>query len=448
MIEITSIIIQFLLFIFFSYFPFNKYTFPKISNLVENSNYSIFFLNIAILLFFFLIFSFTTIKLRMVFILIFSTYTILFLFNSSKIIKEIFSINNIELKLFFCAINLFIFFNTANKLSIGFDGHLTWITKVNNFYLDKNYFSLFYEKTFLSNYPHLGSYSWAFFWKNSFLQKEYFGRLFYNYIYILSLFVLIDNFKILSSAKKLFILLILIIFTYQQNFNLEGYQEYLMFALLIFCTKIFVLIIESKHSKSYGLFFLLLLIMILIPWIKNEGVFYSLFFNLIFLQTKENLKKKLILSFIILTNIVVQIFIVKFMFSANSFFDIPIEKSNILGNLNFKELISRITYISFYLLHSSLKYPLILFNIFSLFLVFKHRNYLVNSHYLLFFLLLNIIFLYAVYIFTHHDVVWHLKTSLRRLLFQTSGMFFFIIVEMYNKGLVVKRTYEKNYKKN
>jgi hypothetical protein len=443
MIEINSIIIQFLLFVFLSYFPINKFTFPKISNVIENSNYNIFFLNIAILLLIFLIFSFTSIKLRMVFITIISIYIILFLFNFLKIFKEIFSVKNIELKLLFCAINLFIFFNTANKLSIGFDGLLTWIFKVNNFYLDKNYFNLFYEKTFLSNYPHLGSYAWAFFWKNSIIQKEYLGRLFYDYIYILSLFVLVDSFKILSGVKKLSILLILILFTYQQNFNLEGYQEYLMFALLIFCSKIFLLIIENKNSKSYVLFLSLILIMILIPWIKNEGVFYSLFFNIIFLKTKESLKRKIILSSIIFMSIAVQILIVKYLFSANSFFDIPFEKSNILGNLNIKEFVLRCTYISFYILHSFLKYPLILFNFFILFCVIKHRSSLIGSHYLLLFLFLNLIFLYSIYIFTHHEIIWHLKTSLRRLLFQTSGIYFFIFVEMFNKGLITEKFYEK-----
>ena len=118
------------------------------------------------------------------------------------------------------------FFNTAYNLEIGWDGLSIWIFKANNFYNGKNYADLFFDKVPYIQYPHLGSYIWAFFWKNSFIQKEYLGRLFLDYLYLISLFVIANSLKKQSNFKKLIFIFCLMLFTFDYNNTLSGYQDY------------------------------------------------------------------------------------------------------------------------------------------------------------------------------------------------------------------------------
>ena len=73
-----------------------------------------------------------------------------------------------------------IFLEVANNLVIGWDAQKFWIYKMLNFYSGNSITNL----ANLPNawYPYLGSLSWSFFWKVSFLQHEYSGRLFYVFI--------------------------------------------------------------------------------------------------------------------------------------------------------------------------------------------------------------------------------------------------------------------------
>ncbi len=179
MTEILAIFTQLLLFIFLSYFPVNKFTTPEIYRSLENSHYNCFAMNIIFLFFIFLLASFSIVKLSSILYVLLVLYIFLFYLNYKNIYYELISKVNFSLKIFFLIINLFFFFNTSYNLELGWDALNIWIFKVNNFYNGNNYFFLFSEDFTHKNYPHLGSYAWAFFWKNIVDSKRIFINMGY-----------------------------------------------------------------------------------------------------------------------------------------------------------------------------------------------------------------------------------------------------------------------------
>jgi len=88
------------------------------------------------------------------------------------------------------------------------------------------------------------------------------------------------------------------------------------------------------------------------------------------------------------------------------------------------------------MVHAILKYPINIINILSLIIFLKYfRKIKEYKHYLIFFLL-NIMFLYGVYLVTDAPLIWHLKTSIERLILQTSGFYIFILLHLINKKII------------
>jgi hypothetical protein len=115
MTEIFSIIAQLIIFVFITLFPVNNISTPF---LYKSLGKSIFFclpVNILILFFIFLICSFFSINLHYVFFFILSTYLLISFNNFSKISNAILSKENLSLKFFFIAINLFLFFDLIDR---------------------------------------------------------------------------------------------------------------------------------------------------------------------------------------------------------------------------------------------------------------------------------------------------------------------------------------------
>jgi hypothetical protein len=444
MTEIFAIIIQLFFFIFFSYFPINKFTTPKIYHSLENSQLNCFAINVVFLFFIFLITSFTNINLTLLLNILLFLYIFLFYFNLRNIYHEVISKDNFSLKLFFLIINFFFFTNTAYNLQLGWDALNIWIFKVNNFYNGNNYFNLFSEYFSHRNYPHLGSYAWAFFWKNSLIQKEYFGRLFYDYVYILSIFILVNTFKNISNFYKLTIFFIIITFTIYFNNEFKGYQEYLLFSILIFCGKLFLIINSDKKTKNFNFLFLpLILSTIIIPWIKNEGIFYSLFIAFIFSLTNHSINRKIFFIIVIIINILIQILIIKFIFSLNNIFQFSLNIEILLKNIQFKDLFFRFFTISLYLFYASTKYLLVFFNMLIIIHILRKKIILKNFKFFLIFFLLNLLFIYSIYVFTPYELIWHLETSIKRLVFQTSGFYFLLFTELFNERLIKSNNTKK-----
>ncbi len=445
MIEFFNLFFQILFFIFLTYFPVNVYltnsTFKKISIAEVLSINSLFFLNLLLLL------SFLKFNLLVVMYIIGIIY-ILFFFNFlSNYIKDKKKINpfnfkkNYILKFFLFFLLICVFVDTAAHFGLEWDGFL-WKKKVNFFYNGGNFYELSQinepvtGKINWNNYPHLGAYVWAFFWKNSFLNYEYIGRLFHEYIYIISLLAIVSTFKNLSDFKKIFLLFAL--YTITKNGNLAGYQDYLIFSILT----IFASILLQSHfnkKKQNVLYLTYLFVGIILPWIKTEGAIYSIFLIIIFfiyeyflLKRNKNLKIYFIISLVILFSIFMRIF-------TNYFI---LEESTILQTkYNFKDfdfllVINKIYYIFFYLVKFSFKHPILLINFFLLIMaIFYFKKFNILKIFLAFFLL-NYLFIFVVYLTTSAGYIWHIQTSLNRIMLQTSGFYFVFFSLFWNKKVL------------
>jgi hypothetical protein len=431
MFEILQIFIQLFIFFLLTYFPINKFTLSRFSFDYIQNNYNAIFINIIFILSTFLLLSFFKLNLKLVFLPIFIINFFFFTYNFFNIIKEIFCRKNIEIKLAFIIVCSGFFFNIAANPGLGWDGLAHWLPKANNFYLGKSYFEMPHPQ-----YPQLGSYLWAFFWKNSFIQKEYLGRLFLCYLYLISIFIIVSTFKEKSNFKKLIFIFLLLLFTFDYDSKLPGYQEYLIFVLLVFCSKI-LLEINSRleNSKNSFLYILLVITTILLPWVKNEGIFYSIFIAIVyFFINTESLIKKIIFLLIISTNIIIQVVFIKIILTTNQMLQFPLVYDYIVKNIfNIKELFFRFFYISFYIIRSSFQYPLILINFISIVISFKYLRNIKNIKIFYVFFVLNLIFVYGIYIVTTYPLLWHMQTSLSRLMLQTSGFYSFLIIDLINK---------------
>ena len=434
--EIFFIAVQLILFLILSIFPLNKLTTPETYKNLENSSFNCIMINIVILLFIFLVFSFFNFNLIKLLIFIIILYSPLFIIFLNKINKNFSSKKNFDLFFFFIFINFIFFLNLAYNLEIGWDGLATWIFKSNLFYNNKNYFDLFNENITFKQYPHLGSYTWAFFWKNSFMDKEYFGRLFFKYIYLVSLFVIAISIKNISNFKKIIIVFCLILLTQDYDNTLEGYQEYLLFSILVFAGKLIQIIVtkpQSQKNKFNILFFFLLLNTLLLPWIKNEGFFYSIFISLIFLFVKTRFLNKILFFLFSFCNLIYQTIIIKFIYKLDSIFQISLDSIFMfIFKINFFDFFSKIFYITLYFVHGILKYPIAIIYILSILYIVRFKKIAYAYKLFVIFFTLNILFIYGVYLLTPHDLIWHLQTTVKRLVLQTSGFYIFLTVMFIN----------------
>ena len=272
------------------------------------------------------------------------------------------------------------------------------------------------------SYPHLGTYIWAFFWKNSFFDAEYVGRIFYVFTYCLCILLIID-------LKKIFLKKILLIFGFfiisLDYYLLSGYQEYLVFSILIFIFYFYLKYFEKKQ-----IFFLIPIAFFIntIIWTKNEASFFVLFFFFFifyhFLINKNKINKEIIFLFIFF---VFAVFIKYFIFY---------KSFNVINagwhNYEFHSL-TKIFQVSYFIERTSaiilsIFIALIKCKVYLIFfltiLFFINKKNLKNFLPYIFFLLLNLFLIFLIYYFTN-DPNWklYLSTTVDRLLFQTSGVF-------------------------
>tara|TARA_B100001250_G_scaffold402517_1_gene415723 strand:- start:1137 stop:2474 length:1338 start_codon:yes stop_codon:yes gene_type:complete len=445
MIEFFNLFFQILFFVFLTYFPINMYltnnTFRKISFAEILSINSLFFLSLLLILSFF---KFNLLIVMYIITIIYILFFLNFLRNFTRDKKRINQFNlkkNYILKLFLFFLLICVFVDSAAQFGLEWDGFL-WKKKVNFFYNGGYFYELSQTneavtgKINWNNYPHLGAYVWAFFWKNSFLNYEYIGRLFHDYIYVISLLAIVSTFRNLSDFKKIFLLFALYIIT--NNGNFSGYQDYLIFSILT----IFASILLQSHffkKKPTILYLTYLLAGIILPWIKTEGAVYSIFLIMVFfiyeyflLKKNNNLKIYLIISLIIIFSIFFRVF-------TNYFI---LEESTILQTkYNFKDfdfllILNRFYYIFFYLVKFSFKHPILLINLFLLIIaIFYFKKFEILKIFFTFFVL-NYLFIFTVYLTTSADYIWHIQTSLNRIMLQTSGFYFVFFSLFWNKKVL------------
>jgi len=422
MIELINIILQIFVFILLFSFPINQ----KIINTSYFSNFSYFdiiFVNFIIFASIGLVFSILNLNFKYLFFifLIFGIFNVFYGFNDFKKLK----IETLILILFL-VINFILFCKIASEPILNWDGLATWSLKMNNFYYYTEYENL--NNITYSHQPHLGPYLWALFSQNNFLNYEYFGRLIYPFIFVLSIF---SACSILTNKKnefKLFLLIPVIIFLSYDKFLFGGYQEYIIFSITLFISKILYDLFSSNEINFHKIIIILMCLNLLI-WTKQEGFAYSFLILFILL-----LDKKLYLSnkiFILL--IFCFLLIIKFKFSFNSLLHDPHFIFNDIIDINFTTILYKFLFISKHILIAFIKYPIwILIILCFVFSVFTKEIKEIYLKKIILFGILNILLIYGVFLTTTSNFEWLVKVTLDRMVFQTTG-FYLILIFIYFK---------------
>ena len=191
------------------------------TNIFDNSTLNVLFFSNIILILAILKINISTI------IIIISSLMFLNFFLFLKSIKK--NLLKIESILFLISVIILLFILSVNisyNLTLGWDAQTIWFPRAINFYNELNFteISLFAR---MPEYPFFGSLSWAFFWKIFFFDKEYYGRIFYLLIFLISIL----NFSFLlkiSIINKILFSFVLIIITYDY-LNFIGFQEIFSF---------------------------------------------------------------------------------------------------------------------------------------------------------------------------------------------------------------------------
>ena len=276
MIEIISIFLSIVILLLIFSFPVPLTSINRIKYL---NIYDILLVNIAIHSNVFLILSFFTLNINVIFF-IYITLSLFFFIIFRKI-------NFIYLKynfltIFFFIISLYcIFINIAQSAILSWDGAAHWLYKAQNFFQETEYKNLINLP--FNNYPHLGSYIWAFFWKNSLIQIEYFGRFFFAFLLFSCCFSLGQQLNEKFSNFEKILISLLLTYLSTNFFLLGGYQEYFLFFIFFTFGRFFLLYQSNlKFIKTKYLMILILLTLNLLLWIKQEGFFLFFYFKYCF----------------------------------------------------------------------------------------------------------------------------------------------------------------------
>jgi len=334
---------------------------------------------------------------------------------------------NFNLKNFLIFIYIFIIsIALTYDLQLGWDAKFFWFLKTINFYQDNSLSNL--EKLPATDYPHLGAYIWSFFWRFPFDSYEYLGRIFYVFLYILSIFYFCEIFK--SNETYKLILSSLIILT---TFDIElfnGNQEIVVFSLMLVASKLsYELVTRKIKNPTIHLIFLLLSFNAAL-WVKNEGLFllgFILFIILFFGNLNLKQKKFILLGSILL---ITARFVI-FYFLNTELESFQFEKT--FSSSFFENLLLNLKTISFYSIVYSLSLPLILLSLLTLLLniyLFKIDKI---QLFIISYLILNVLFIFAAFMFTMEDVEWQVKVGLKRVMFESSGFYLLTIVYLFNK---------------
>ena len=364
-------------------------------------------------------------------------YTFIFIltiyaFIATFCIRDLYKYLNLKfffISAVFLLINFALFLDIARDLHLGWDALTLWKLKANNFYLGRNFFD-FIEVPF-PQYPHLGTYIWAFFWKNSFLDIEYYGRLYSVYLYVLSLFAVSFCFENKNYLINFFIVILLVIFSY--NGFIKGYQDIYIFSLITF----FGFFIYQKIKLNIDINNYVLLIPVILPWIKNEGAFYAIFLIIVYAILQKNLLKRYFFSFIIISLIIFQFYLSLFYHNLNSLFQFEINISNLLyKDQNFFSLFEKLWKILFYSLHGFFKHPILLVDLLIISAAIYFSSINKENFPFFIFLVLNIFFILSIYLLTPSDLKWHLQTSVDRLMLQTSGIYIYLFALLKDRKYI------------
>ncbi len=427
MIELSLAILQIFIFILIFNYPLNIHNSFNLLKSYKLGFYDCILINIIIHLNIYLCLSFFKINLQIIFgtqLLIGLLYFLYYQKIYLKFLKE-----NILIFILFLSTIFSLFVIIIWDPILTWDGVSHWFFKTQIFYQNGEYKQL--KEVPLNHYPHLGSYIWAIFWKNNFLQLEYFGRFFYVFIFVTTIFSSVETLKKNFSKFEICLIILLLFILTIDKFLLGGYQEYLIFTIFYIISKIFFLLSKKENNQIKYFYFLYYITSFLFLWIKQEGFFYYIISSIIFIIFfQKGLNKKLFSSLIIFLLLSIYVFI-RIYFHEGFQFNENVSTENLINKLSLTIIFSKLLYILKYILISIFKYPIWILIVFSLFFLYR-QNYFQNKRYIITYLIFNLLFVTSIYLYSSYEIEWFLSTSLSRLLFGISGFFILLIIETLN----------------
>jgi hypothetical protein len=404
MIENINIVISFLYF-----FTLSSFFSDKKNNFFNNQVFSLIYL-----ISFLLVISFFRINhfLLFIFLILLRIFFLIFINKKDDIIFKIKN-NFLFTSVIFC-IFFILSIDVASQVQLGWDAQSYFFEKVINFNEQKSFND--FRNNGAAHYPHLSEYLWSFFWKIHTFNygQEYLGRIFFIYVYLLSIIYLVNNSRIKKSFK-IFYFFLLVILSYK-NIYFNGNLEILAFSLFIILS-VDLSVILKKKNYFHQLPKILLTILCLV-WTKNESA-VLVFINLIIFyfcypHNKKNFFNYLFAPFIL-------IFSLRLFFNYYYKFDVVDYRFNETLNLNLNYLLKGTIIITEELIKGFFK-NIILF-VSCLFIILNVASRIKNLFYKfqaiqgLFF----IIFLYSAFLFNLPDVEWQTNVAIDRVLFLLSG---------------------------
>ena len=418
MIEILSIFFQIFIILMFFLGPLNL----KICKKFINNDIYIFdllifntLLNSTILLFF----SFYQINIFFIYFSIIFLNLISFFSNLGLIWNNFKYEDNYKIFFFFIVCFLSLSFLMVSDPKLTWDGIAHWYWKAMNYNQLGSYENL--KNMPMSYYPHLGSYIWSFFWSVNPMNNEYYGRLFFIFVFLLPFFSASHRIKNVRIEILTLTILFLILFTFDR-FLIGGYQEYFLFFLFYSFSLIIFLNDQNKNKNLIIFAFLTLLLM---TWVKQEGLFYSIILTLILISFFKISKiyKIAFIIFIIISIISMQeirsIYHGSFSLNENMF------HQNLLKYLDIRIFIETFYLISLEILKGMIKYPIwLLIFVLTIFDYFKGEKFFNLNNVLI---ILYIGLIYAIYFQTNMDINMLMPLTLDRVLIHGTGFYLIFI---------------------
>ena len=365
---------------------------------------------------FLVILSFTTIN------------TIMLLHNFNK--KDLFKCEIISYFLIFI-ITFLISIIIAHDLFFSHDVRLFWFEKTIMFYND---FFVTSDDTIKPEYPHFGTYLWAFFWKFNFLDYEYFGRIFYAFIYTFSIYFLINKIKFKNEFIKYFIFIFIIFLSLKIKW-FDGRQDILLFSFNLFAFAFLHELIFNKSTQKIHVVGFLLTVNLLM-WIKIESILYIFsYFIVILYYIKGHRKLVLLFSIIFLLSI-------KFLFYEYYNIEAHIHRdvfaTDFFTYIKNLDLLGRVSQVFLWYFVGIIRNPILLISIIFLFCIFlKNKRYFIVHSYLFLIYFIISIGIFFVYTITTYDFPFHMIGSFGRVFLQFSMIFLIPILKFFEQKKII-----------
>ena len=426
MIEILQIIFFSLVFTLLLFLPFNIFSKANFSNnvdIVEKTS-----LNLAINLNILLFLSFLPLSVQSIQPFVISSYLLILVFSYRKNFDLFFKFLKSFLPLF--VIFFLLAVHISSEIFLGWDAKYFYYIKSLFFYEEKTIFDL-YKFEYSSWHPHFGSYLWGFFWTLSFVDNEYFGRLFYLFLFSYSFFVISKISKKQLINNIIFLLLIFLFYEYK---FFSGLQEILIFSFLILISKYFFLISQNKGNDEILFLCLIFLFSNLLIWIKSEGIVYFFIFLLLLLvQNKILIKRKLLAAGLFIIFYILKLIIYEFSDLDNG--QKTLYNLEYILNLDFSIIFYKLVNIFvwfFYYLSNNIFFSIFILLIFYEKLFVKKEDKKNSIYYktLMIYLFFTIIFIISAYVFRDMEIVYAIRTTMDRLIMTASGFFIYPSIKL------------------